>query len=104
MREQDRTEALVLYAAAARPGGDARAADAARRAAAGYSAEETIRAAQLLLGRLGAEVGAPDGRIGPATRDALARVFAAQGRAAPGTRIDFDLLAELSAMDEERLP
>ncbi|AZB65661.1 caspase-1, p20 [Cereibacter sphaeroides] len=101
---QDRTEALVLYAAAARPGGDARAAEAARRAAAGYSAEEKIRAAQLLLGRLGAEVGAPDGRMGPATRDALARVFAAHGQAPPGTRIDFDLLAELSAMDEERLP
>ncbi|MGP3698916.1 caspase family protein [Rhodobacter sp. NSM] len=100
----DRIEALTLYASAARMGDDPRAREAAERAAANYSADERARAAQVLLGRLGMDVGVADGRIGPATRAALDAAFAAHGRPSPGGRIDFDTLAELSAMVEERTP
>ncbi|WP_232520751.1 caspase family protein [Rhodobacter sp. CZR27] len=95
---RDAAEALVWYATAlARAAEDPTLAEAARRAAAPHPQEDHVRAAQLLLNRLGADVGPPDGRMGPATRSALDAAFTRRGLP-PRASVTLDTLAELSAM------
>jgi TPR repeat protein len=96
---QDRTEALVLFATARGLSEDTNLVEAVGKAASGYSDAEFAAAAQVLLTRLGAEIGPADGRLGPATRAALSEAFATRGLPAPEGPVDLDILARLSAME-----
>ena len=96
---QDRVEALIWYATARGLSDDKNLVSSVSERVAKYNAKEFNMAAQTLLTRLGAEIGAIDGQIGAKTRAAIAAAFEARGQDAPSAAIDLDLLARLSALD-----
>ncbi len=94
--EQNRPEALALYAKALSLSDDAALAEQIAERVANYSEAEFVTAAQLMLARAGKQPGAADGQLGAGTQAALADVFAEQGVPLPSGPITIDILAVIS--------
>ncbi|MFL4470174.1 caspase family protein [Tateyamaria armeniaca] len=94
---QDRTEALIFYAKARSLSEDANLARLVDEAMAHYDNAELVKAAQVMLARMGKEPGVADGQLGAGTRRALDQAFTEQGADLPSGPITIETLAVLAA-------
>jgi TPR repeat protein/uncharacterized caspase-like protein len=82
--EKDATESLIYYATAFDMSDDQRLRDIVEEETAGTSTKSFNLAAQVLLGRKDYAVGAPDGVLGPKTKQALAEALSNAGESFDG--------------------
>lgn len=91
-----RPDALIWYATAIGLSQDANLRGLIDKSIGDFGDADYIAALQSLLAAAGAEVGTPDGQMGPRTRAAMAEAFAARGRTAPAGVPTLDDLAVLT--------
>ena len=94
--DTSRPDALVWFATAIGLSSDAMLRALIDAAIGDYGDQDFVAAAQILLNGKGAGLGAPDGQMGPRTRQALADAFAAAGQPAPQGAPGLDDLAVLT--------